>query len=275
MLRTKPILFLLTLFATAAAGATQSQPIDREMLKRVVAGDCETFQYSKQPTPPAIMVAEPEFIRQLHPAKPADEPEKVERGCRLMVRVRNLTQGQYVVAYQTIVYVPSGSGGVSEASRSVAVGLVNLAKDGSTAALAARTSAPLERRPNDQMERFDMARYELNEKEMAFGLRSAIHEAYGGGGGADVYLTLFRENNGTLDVILTALIASGNVVHGEERGAEKDAIIKVLPRKTNGVFDLEKSISGRRQVWRWNGKVYETKDPEAVECVNPSCEDRD
>ncbi len=274
MLRTKIVLFLLTLFATAAAGATQSQPIDREMLKRVVAGDCETFQYSRQPTPPAIMVAEPEFIRQLHPAKPADEPEKVERGCRLMVRVRNLTQGQYVVAYQTIVYVPSGSGGVSEASRSVAVGLVNLAKDGSTAALAARTSAPLERRPNDQLERFDMARYELNEKEMAFGLRSAIHEAYGGGG-ADVYLTLFRENNGTLEVVLTALIASSNVVHGEERGGEKDAIIKVLPRKTNGVFDLEKSIAGRRQVWRWNGKAYETKDPEPVECVNPSCEDRD
>src|SRR5258708_39760398 len=125
MLRTKIVLFLLTVFATAAAGAAQGPPIDREMLKRVVAADCETFQYSKQPAPPAIMAAEAEFIRQLHPAKPADEPEKVERGCRLMVRARNLTQGQYVVAYQTIVYVPSGSGGVSEASRSVAVALAH------------------------------------------------------------------------------------------------------------------------------------------------------
>src|SRR5258708_19628162 len=125
MLRTKIGLVLFTLFEAAAGGAKQSQPIDREMLKRVVAGDCETFQYSKQPTPPAIMAAEPEFIRQLHPAKPADEPEKVERGCRLMVRVRNLTKGQYVVAYQTIVYVPSGSWGVSEPSRSVAVALAH------------------------------------------------------------------------------------------------------------------------------------------------------
>jgi hypothetical protein len=275
MLRIKTVLFLLMLFATAAAAAGQSQSIDREFLKAVTATACENFQASKQPTPPAIVAAEAEFIRQLHPAKLADEPEKAERGCGLIVRAGNLAQGRYVAAYQTIVYVPSGSGGVSEASRTVAVGLVNLAKDGSTATLAAKTAAPLELRPNEQLERFDLARYQLNEKETAFGLRSAIHEAYGGGGGADVYLTLFRENKGTLDVVLTALIASSNIVHGEERGNEKDAIIKVMPHKTSGVFDLEKSIAGRRQVWQWNGKAYATKDPEAVECVNPSCEDRD
>lgn len=275
MLRTKTVLFLLTVLATAAAAAAQSQPIDREMLKRVTVTDCDTFQSSKQPTPPAIVAAEAEFIRQLHPGKLTDEPEKVERGCKLMIRARNLAEGRYAVAYQTIVYIPSGSGGVSEESRTLAVGLVSLAKDAGTAALTAKTAAPLERRPNEKPERFDLARYELNEKEMAFGFRSVIYEAYGGGGGADVYLTLFRENNGTLDVILSSLISSSNLVHGEERGDQKDAIIKVLPRKTNGIFDLEKSIAGRKQIWQWNGKAWETKDPEPVECVNPSCEDRD
>ena len=274
MLRTKTVLILLTVFTTALAAAAQSQPINREMVKKAADMDCETFQHSKQPTPPAIMAAEEEFIRQLHPAKLIDEPAKVERGCKLMVRARSLFPGQYAAAYQTIVYIPSGSEGVDEASRTLAVGLINLTKDGSTAAPAAKTATPLELRPNERTERLDLARYELNEKEMALGLRTAIHESYAGGGGDDIYLTLFRENNGRLDVILTALISSSNIGHAEERGVRKDAIIKVLPRKTNGIFDLEKSIFGRKQVWQWNGKAYATKDPEPVDCVNPSCEER-
>jgi hypothetical protein len=241
--------------------------------------------------PAAIRAGLPGLMQQLHPASGVMQNNTIESGC-LPVAVswphphpatRKPSEpgdraNLYLVPFETFLRETNDIGGWKETPRSLAIALVAVQDSGASGSsdaafsVVARTLQPL--RHETTLDAFDFADYRLNEYETAFGLRSFLYTTYIGGGGMDEFLELFRVKDGVIRPILRTLIGSSNVVKGEERGDPKGAVIQVLATKTKGMFDLKKSVrGGRSAIFRWNGRVYETHDPEPVECVNERCDD--
>lgn len=181
----------------------------------------------------------------------------------------------YLVAFATFVREFDEEKGWREIPESLALALVALrdtgsriSGDGASFSVVAKTPQPLKR--TSELDRFDFAAYQLNENEMAFGLRSHFQAKYGGGGRNEI-LELFRVKDSTFEPVLRTLMASSSFA-GVERGDREGAEIHVLKTKTRGVFDLKKSVrGGRAAIFRWNGHAYESHDPEPVICVNAAC----
>jgi hypothetical protein len=238
--------------------------------------------------PRALQAGLPRLMELLHPDKLVMENGNIERWCKPAVvawpdhHPSPPTPGGpgtpghanlYLVAFETIVHKTHYEGTMEEASRKLALALVRVSGDGDSWQAIAKTAEPLERKAELVLDRFDFAPYRLNEHETAFGLRSYFNTTYIGGGGHDQILELFRLRDDTIEPVLWTLIGSSNFVKGEQRGDPKGAVIRVLPEKTNGKFDLKKSVrGGGSQIFRWNGQRYETHDPEPVECFNEPCE---
>jgi hypothetical protein len=184
----------------------------------------------------------------------------------------------YLVPFETIVRTSQEQ---REVSRKLALAMVRVSGAGSCFDLIAKTAAPLERATIEpptidgglRLDHFDFAPYRLNEQETAFGLRSYFYTMYIGGSGHDEVLELFRVKDGMIEPVLWTWMASSNLVKGEQRGDPKGAVIRVLPTKTKGMFDLKKSArGGRSAIYRWNGQRYETHDPEPMKCFNEPCQ---
>lgn len=229
------------------------------------------WQAAREKMPAAIQGRQSDLMQLLQPAEVVRAGETIER-CQLVAKAWGLLSNSYLVLHQTIVDSKTGDGRDLQ-SRSLAMALVRISADGTSLSVIAKTPAPLERKGWLYLKRFDFAPYQLNENETAFGLRTFYDTTYMGGGGSDDLLELFRVKDGRIEPILSTLMASSNFVHGEQRGDPKGAVIRVLPTKTDGVFDLKKSVRGSgAAIYRWNGHAYATRDPEPVECVNEPCE---
>jgi hypothetical protein len=270
------LLVLLSLSSSATAGAGQDRPPGGWAGSWLKCN--EALIYSRQALPPAVKLHAKQLIEQLHPAKLIAEPELVEKVCGFTAKPWRYSADAVVAVYETAVYKPSGFGGADEVYRTLAIAVLKVPAKGGALSVTAKTAEPLRLQKEIQLDRLDLARYQLNEKETAFGLRTIKYFAYGSGGGADAYLQLFRVNDGVVSLVLSTLISSSSMIKGEwnkggsrerrSKGSEKDAVIRVLPQKSNGMFDLEKASGGKHAVFRWNGKEYATTDAEPVDKVN-------
>lgn len=234
----------------------------------------DPLYHARRGMPAAIELHREELIHLLHPSKLLDGEGKLEHGCELAAVEWPYLPKTYLVAYQTIVSAKKNPNGVYDSFRTLALALVRVSDDGTSFSVVAKTLKPLEFRSDLYLERFDLAPYRLNENETAFGLRTAVYEMYTGGEGRDGFLELLRAKDGRIEPILSTLMDSAFFPRGEEPVDPKTTTIHVLPTKTNGVFDLKKSVrSGGRAIFRWNGRAYETQDPEPVECyLNLKCD---
>jgi hypothetical protein len=241
----------------------------------ILADKCSGEFYDRagrREMPPAIQTRQSELMQQLHPANLLMERRKIERGCMPAAQAWPHRANLYLVPFETMVREQKRGGGEKEASRSLAIALVRVSGDGACLSVIAKTAQPLERKGELELDHFDFAPYRLNAHETAFGLRSFFNTAYVGGGGRDEVLELFRVKDGVIEPILWTLVASSSFRHGEQDGDPKGAVIRVLPTKTNGVFDLKKRVrGGGAAIFRWNGHAYETHNPEPVECLNDPC----
>lgn len=275
------VAFLIALPLCAIAIAT-AQPNNADasrpqwLPKFVTCSDSP--MYAKSNLSAVIMNRQTEVIGKLHPAPLIKTPSEYELECGLLVKPWKYSPNGFIAVFETAVFKPSGSGGTSEEYRTLSVGLVTVATDGSSVSVVARTAQPYELEQDVRFDRFDLAAYQVTESETAAGLRTLKNTAYAGGG-ADEYLVLFRIKDGAVVPILSTLMKSTALIAGEwhkdgsrehhDVGDEKGAFIRVLKVKTSDFFDLEKYVSsGKHATFHWNGKAYATGDSDPVKPVN-------
>ena len=214
------------------------------------------------------------LIRELHPAPLLDTPDSVERSCSVLVRPWKAKPDHAIVVLETAVFEAAHA---SEANRSLRIGLFALPITGESHALA-KSEEPTAMESWSEVTFLDFAPYRITPDTTAFGVRLTRNFMYAGGGGMNETLYLFRVRDATIEPILTTLIRSSSITAGEwnddgtrdhsENGSDDPAVLSVAKNKTQGFFDLKKSLHGKSVVFRWKGSTYQAKGKDPVEDVN-------
>ncbi|MGE3611128.1 MAG: hypothetical protein AB7I27_16170 [Bacteriovoracaceae bacterium] len=214
-----------------------------------------------------------DVIKQLHPAPLINLPNKKEISCG--VRLRLWKNSEYIAIYKTSTVIPSGFGGYKNLNNDIYLGLVIKEEKGTK--FIAKTGKPLSLVLDEDLDRLDLAKYQLNESEVAMGVRTLRRSTYIGGGGSNEYLYLFRVSSGDFKQIFYSLMSSEALVGGEwkEDGTrakievgQKPAVINVLKEKTNGFFNLEKKAGKAIMIFKYDGKMYSSTDKEIIQDKN-------
>jgi len=111
-------------------------------------------------------------------------------------------------------------------------------------------------------QRFDFARYQLRNGDMAFGVRAGWSEGYAGGGASFEALYLFHIDGKALRVVFAQPMMFNKMIAGDwhKDGTRSHDMtdgsntLNVLPGTTAGYHDLQLRERGGkwRQTWRWS-----------------------
>jgi hypothetical protein len=108
---------------------------------------------------------------------------------------------------------------------------------------------------------FDFAPYKVANDQIAFGIRVGWQVMYGGGGGMYDALMLFLVRGDKIVNVLSEPIGESGMSGGaaeEKRTWETNNVVRILPSKHAGHFDLQLKARGGKwkQTFQWDAGAY-------------------
>jgi hypothetical protein len=187
-------------------------------------------------------------------------------------------QATLVVFVETSLFHRTANGkGASESNHQLRIGVYRQQPQGRYD-LVAKTSRGVDFRDQADVSSLDFAPYKLTPSEYAFGVRMSRNYMYGGGGGTNVYLDLYRVQASDVRPVLSTLMSSSSMTAGDWHkngtrdhsfnGDDRTAEISVLTTTTGGVFDWRKKKGRKFAVFKWTGEDFQTRGRDPVEDVN-------
>lgn len=125
---------------------------------------------------------------------------------------------------------------------------------------------PAENMEVGNLDRLDLANYQLNDTTKAFGIRYSVDTGYAGGGASSQAMNLFAVIAGRLKPVLSVATYEYENIAGEWHNdgtrdhdiTTSEYILKILPQQKNGFYNIlwqEKSVKKPEQrIYTWNNQ---------------------